>query len=193
MGGCRWDWKRHKKCIGGAYITSMQYSISKYLSLFQKRNIQLLKEKVVQRTDTYNASVYTTWLISYERLDPPARGLLHVFSFLHHENILLSFFEKAAQNISSFNPVIPYHRSSFREFLRRHHFRGHSSTTRILYTKTEAVAFNAAQGFLRQFQDDNASWDKDKFCQIAHQLLSYSLIHFDAVNNSYSIHPLVQE
>ena len=40
--------------------------------------------------------MYSTWKLSYDKLDPPARLFLQVCSLLHHEGISEEMFEKAA-------------------------------------------------------------------------------------------------
>jgi len=56
----------------------------------------LLQNKETQGQDPYESAVYSTWKLSYDKLNLPARLFLQICSLLHHEGILEEMFEKAA-------------------------------------------------------------------------------------------------
>ena len=64
--------------------------------LYQYERDNLLQNKELQGQDPYELAVYSTWRLSYEKLDDPARSFLQVCSLLHHEGISEEMFKKAA-------------------------------------------------------------------------------------------------
>jgi len=72
----------------GAYIRETPCTLSTYLTLYQARNIDLLKERSAD--STYPDSVATTWSLSFEKVarqNPAAAELLHLLAFLYPDAI----------------------------------------------------------------------------------------------------------
>ncbi|EIM79544.1 uncharacterized protein STEHIDRAFT_163582 [Stereum hirsutum FP-91666 SS1] len=142
----------------GAYISTIQSTIAEYADLYRQRRGELLKEyrTLVQKTDDYGATVYTTWRVSFERLPTEAQQLLRVCAFVHHEGISETFFSHASDEILDFEPVIPM-------------------------SDDESAAFDSARTFLTEFER-NGVWDKVAFHGVILQVMSYSLLDFDKAN-----------
>jgi len=79
----------------GAFI-HCHSSLSQYQELYQRERDNLLQNEETQGQDPYELAVYSTWRLSYDKLDPSARLFLHIYSLLHHEGISEETFEKAA-------------------------------------------------------------------------------------------------
>jgi len=56
----------------------------------------LLQNEETQGQDPYELTLYSTWRLSYDKLDAPARSLLQICSLLHHEGISEELFKKAS-------------------------------------------------------------------------------------------------
>ncbi|KAJ7635644.1 hypothetical protein B0H17DRAFT_1279709 [Mycena rosella] len=79
----------------GAFI-SKSGALDKYLDIYKENRAQLLREKPSQSHDDYASTVYTTWQISFDQLSEPAKTLLQLWSFLHHEGIPEEIFSYAS-------------------------------------------------------------------------------------------------
>jgi len=79
----------------GAFI-HCHSSLSQYRELYRHERDNLLQNEEIQSQDPYQLAVYSTWRLSYDKLDGPARSFLQVCSCLHHEGISEKMFEKAA-------------------------------------------------------------------------------------------------
>ena len=79
----------------GAFI-HCHSSLHEYQGLYRRERDNLMQNKEIQGQDPYELAVYSTWKLSYDKLDPPARLFLQICSLLHHEGISEEMFEKAA-------------------------------------------------------------------------------------------------
>ncbi|KAJ7640613.1 hypothetical protein B0H17DRAFT_1275719 [Mycena rosella] len=75
----------------GAFI-SKSGALDRYLDLYKDNRARLLREQPSQSHADYASTVYTTWQISFDRLSKPAKTLLQLWSFLHHEGIPRTYF-----------------------------------------------------------------------------------------------------
>jgi len=48
---------------------------------------------VIQEQNEYEFAVYATWKLSYDKLGSPAKTLLQILTFLHHEGITEEIFK----------------------------------------------------------------------------------------------------
>ncbi|KAJ7637818.1 P-loop containing nucleoside triphosphate hydrolase protein, partial [Mycena rosella] len=79
----------------GAFI-SKSGALDKYLDIYKENRARLLREKPSQSHANYASTVSTTWQISFDRLSEPAKILLQLWSFLHHEGIPEEIFSYAS-------------------------------------------------------------------------------------------------
>jgi len=79
----------------GAFI-HCHSSLSEYRELYRSERDNLLQNEETQGQDPYELAVYSTWRLSYDKLDGPAKSFLQICSLLHHEGISEEMFEKAA-------------------------------------------------------------------------------------------------
>ncbi|KAH8813605.1 hypothetical protein DL96DRAFT_1759141 [Flagelloscypha sp. PMI_526] len=100
-----------------AYIAKTKCGLSGYLDLLRMNRKELLGTRPLQSTDGYHHSVWTTWMLSFKQLSDPAKTLLLLVSFLHHEGIPLQIFERAQKRLSTslgrYTDVIPAHLANF--------------------------------------------------------------------------------
>ena len=78
----------------GAYIFKSECSLGQYLELYRERRGGILEEygDIVQKVDNYEWTIYTTWLISYQRLSAQSTMFLKLCAYLHHDGISEAFF-----------------------------------------------------------------------------------------------------
>jgi len=79
----------------GAFI-HCHSSLREYRELYRRERDNLLQNEETQGQDSYQLAVYSTWRLSYEKLDESARTFLQICSCLHHEGISEEIFERAA-------------------------------------------------------------------------------------------------
>ncbi|GLB39517.1 putative patatin-like phospholipase [Lyophyllum shimeji] len=147
----------------GAYIAK-HHNLSSYLELYRNNQLRLWKAQPVQRHDNYQWTVYTTWQISVNRLEPVASMFLRICSYMHHDGISEDMFKMAAM------------------------------VAKHLHSECEAL--HAAVAFLQNFMAPDGDWNTFQFLEMVGNVQSYSLIHFDEVdeaNKVLSVHPLVHE
>src|ERR1700722_18346302 len=152
----------------GAYISRFDCDLRRYLEMYRERRGTLLEEyrMQVQKIDDYERTVYTTWLMSFERLSAQAATFFKICAFLHHDGISEAIFQNAARNLANYVPRLPA-------------------------TNQELDSLNAAKDFMNWFRTTEGLWDTQKFLDVIIEIRSYSLIDFDPENCVYSIHPLV--
>ncbi|KAJ7724562.1 hypothetical protein DFH07DRAFT_931688 [Mycena maculata] len=148
----------------GAFIYKHQ-CLKHYLDMYRTNKTRLLKERPAQTHDDYAWTVYTTWQISFDHLSKPAAQLLQLCSFLHHEGITESIFSNAA--ICDWTDL------------------GEVGLT--------AEDVKDAQEFLAKFTTPSGVWDRFLFTELTAELRGYSLIELDLQEETYSMHPLVQD
>ncbi|KAL5631718.1 hypothetical protein ACGC1H_007280 [Rhizoctonia solani] len=157
----------------GAYIAhSPGMSITKYRSLLLSQRRRMLEgynklpppAKLDERGDT----VYTTWRMCYDQLQPESRELLWLISYLHYDGISEEIFQRAAQNI-------------------------HSKKYPLPRTELESQAWDYVQQYLSTFLGSDGNWDTVKFTEVMADLTTFSLIDFDRMNLTYRVHVLVHD
>ncbi|EUC57783.1 nephrocystin-3 protein, partial [Rhizoctonia solani AG-3 Rhs1AP] len=146
-------------------------SFAEYRSLLvrQKRRVLEAYSKLPQavKVDDYGHTVYTAWLMCYERLSSRAQELLWLIASLHHTGVTIDIFRRAAQGINSYKSTLPT-------------------------TTLEDSALQQLQSVLFDFLDSNQSWDAMLFTETINEISSHSLLEYDAMNQAYRIHVLVQ-
>ncbi|KAH8824212.1 acyl transferase/acyl hydrolase/lysophospholipase [Flagelloscypha sp. PMI_526] len=90
-----------------AFLSKGTCSLREYLSLYKQNRKLLLEERLVQKSDDYRYSVYTTWTISFRQVSPDAALLFQLFSFMHYEAIPASLFNDAWRLLKKYNNAIP--------------------------------------------------------------------------------------
>ncbi len=150
----------------GAYICCQQLSLKKYQKLYEKEHDNLLQNITLQGQDSssYSKAVYTTWKLSYDKLDEPAQKFLQACCFLHHTGISETIFKKAAS-------------SSGMHFLQDTELKSHIGQLLNLWGETRKFKVE-----LLDFQEN-----------VIKSLKSYSLLEYDKINEMYSMHPLVKQ
>ncbi|CUA76638.1 Nephrocystin-3 [Mus musculus] [Rhizoctonia solani] len=157
----------------GAYIAhSPGVSISAYRLLFLSQRQRMLNEynklPAMAKLDSRGDTVYTTWKMCYDQLDPESHQMLWLIAYLHYDRIYEDIFKRAALNIRSRTHPLPL-------------------------TDLELQAQDLVNEYLLTFLDSDGSWDTVKFMRVVADLIAYSLLEFDHVNTTYRVHVLVHD
>jgi hypothetical protein len=73
----------------GPLIRKFRLGLPRYLEMYMQRRAGILEDykNSVQRADDYKHMVFTTWTVSYEKLDAQASLFLRICAFLYHDGI----------------------------------------------------------------------------------------------------------
>ncbi|KAG8718742.1 hypothetical protein FRC09_012178 [Ceratobasidium sp. 395] len=153
----------------GAYIWCSKSTFTSYRKQCLEHTRFALERysKLPGYMEEYEKTVYTTWMMSFQILQPRTQQLLGLMAYLHHGEITEDIFKRAANN-RDYKPAIPPN---------------DKENTIQTYVKH----------YLELFVDAQGRWDSTKFSAIIDELLVYSLIDFDRINKAYTLHILVQD
>ncbi|QRV77408.1 kinesin family protein [Ceratobasidium sp. AG-Ba] len=153
----------------GAYIRCSQCTISWYRDMFVTHHRSTLEKQIpaLVRVDDYQKTVYTTWHMSYDRLGIRAQQLLHLMAFMHNTGITEEIFRRSAGRLER-KPSIPF-------------------------TAAEKEVQAYVSECLWPYLDSSGAWDSSTFRNTLAELLSFSLVGHDRINNWYSLHVLVHD
>ncbi|KAE9389055.1 hypothetical protein BT96DRAFT_866523, partial [Gymnopus androsaceus JB14] len=87
----------------GAYINQHK-SLSSYLDLLKSQQAELLSRDISQSLDNYTMSIYSTWNLSWNKLEESSKVLLNICAYLHYERIPYVLFQRAIENIEYLEP-----------------------------------------------------------------------------------------
>ncbi|KAH8806707.1 hypothetical protein DL96DRAFT_1764564 [Flagelloscypha sp. PMI_526] len=82
-------------------------TLSEYLHIYMENRQTLLEDKLIQSTDDYRHTVYTTWTMSFNKLSSLATELLEFLCFMHHESIPSRIFEDARKFCTDDEDAVP--------------------------------------------------------------------------------------
>ncbi|KAG8778913.1 hypothetical protein FRC12_024748 [Ceratobasidium sp. 428] len=153
----------------GAYIFCSKTSIAKYRKqcLDNTRTSLERYSKLAGNAEEYEKTVYTTWVMSYERLRQHTQRTLGLMANLHHEGITEEIFKRAASNIDRTSIIPP--------------------------NDDELATRQYVRDCLAPFLDADGDWDSNAFSTVMDELVLYSLIDYDRVNEAFALHVLVQD
>ncbi|QRV95420.1 kinesin light chain [Ceratobasidium sp. AG-Ba] len=153
----------------GAYISCRNMSIKSYRNQCREQMKSMLERysKLPANIEEYGKTVYTTWLMSFERLSLRAKEILWMLAYLHHDMIKEEIFKRAAANLDR-EPILP--------------------TDSITQANRQYV-----KSYLTGFLNSDKHWDANGFSTLVDELVSYSLIEYDRVNDAYTLHVLVHD
>ncbi|CAE6397764.1 unnamed protein product [Rhizoctonia solani] len=151
----------------GAYIRVHECGLASYLDMYRVYRGELLEQYryMTQKPDDYQWTVFTTWRVSLGKIGSRAIELLHLLSFMHHDQILEETFRRACVK-AELEPMA--------------------------VDNEYASAKDVVIGFLSEFRSLDGAWYRPAFLRLVTEIRSYSLIDFDATSGTYSIHPLVR-
>ncbi|QRV76327.1 hypothetical protein RhiJN_04342 [Ceratobasidium sp. AG-Ba] len=154
----------------GAYIRINSCTVSRYFQMYSDSRGQLLEEyaQLVPKLDDYKLTVYATWRVSYAKIPEPDQQFYNMMAFMHHEHISEEIFQLAASGVKQYKSTLPL-------------------------SKDEHSRDEGLSRMLSRFQRPNGEWDRAAFLKSIDELRAYSLIDIDGTDQSYSIHPLVQQ
>ncbi|KAE9402185.1 hypothetical protein BT96DRAFT_562846 [Gymnopus androsaceus JB14] len=82
----------------GAYINQHK-CLNNYLDLLKSQQAELLRRDISQSLDNYTMSIYSTWNLSWNKLEKSSKALLNICAYLHYERIPYALFQRAIENI----------------------------------------------------------------------------------------------
>ncbi|KAH8814667.1 acyl transferase/acyl hydrolase/lysophospholipase [Flagelloscypha sp. PMI_526] len=149
-----------------AFLAKGTCALSDYLRLYEDNRERLLRDhpSQSQSTDSYKYTVYATWTISFNCLSETAKTFLQIICFMHHEAIPLFIFNRACEELLELE-------TGDRE-------------SRVPISLTN---------FLFTFNTEESTWDELYFLKLIEEVRSFSLVEFDSLNQTISLHPLVQQ
>ncbi|QRV95444.1 kinesin light chain [Ceratobasidium sp. AG-Ba] len=153
----------------GAYVSCRNMSIKTYRNQCREQMKSMLERysQLPANIEEYGKTVYTTWLMSFERLSLRAKEILWMLAYLHHDMIKEEIFKRAAANLDR-EPILP--------------------TDSITQANRQYV-----KGYLTGVLNSDKHWDANGFSTLVDELVSYSLIEYDRVNDAYTLHVLVHD
>ncbi|KAH8834597.1 hypothetical protein DL96DRAFT_1551349 [Flagelloscypha sp. PMI_526] len=146
-----------------AFLANGACSLAQYLTSYRENQKKLLQDRPSQSTDDYENTVYTTWMISYNRLSELAQVFVQLLCFMHYEGIPSNIFHRAWERFSDLES-----------------------------DEKEETIPEQLNHFLSHLSRGGFGWDETAFLKILHEVLSFSLCNFDPSNQLLSLHPLVQ-
>ncbi|EUC58467.1 calcium-independent phospholipase A2-gamma, putative, partial [Rhizoctonia solani AG-3 Rhs1AP] len=157
----------------GAYIAHSQgMTIAKYRLLFVSQRRRMLDEynklPTTAKFDERGDTVYTTWRMCYDQLQPESRELLWLIAYMHYDGIFEDMFKRAAQNM-------------------------HSKYYPLPLTDLQLQAQRRVIKSLSRLLAPDGHWDTVLFTRVIADLAAYSLIEFDRLNLTYRVHVLVHD
>ncbi|KAG9118320.1 hypothetical protein FRC07_007224 [Ceratobasidium sp. 392] len=152
----------------GAYIWCSKISITKYRELYLEHTQAALERysNLPGNVEEYEKTVYTTWLMSYERLKLRTKQTLELIAYLHHSRITEEIFKRAAMNRNWVSAIPP----------------GENEDAKRIYVRDYLESLLKAE-----------RWDSNTFAAVMEDLLLYSLVDYDRVSEAYTLHVLVQD
>lgn len=152
-------------CSAGSYIARW-CSLTDYLTRFKQHRRQLLDSYSGQVANSYPRSVRTIWSLTYSMLNEPCKHLLQILSFFNYSSIPESIFRLAAR-----------------------------PDREIILTSDEKHPYPEIRAHLHKFFsyfcDEDGEWDSFLFEGILAELQTHSLIRYDRVSRTCSLHPLL--
>ncbi|KAE9389418.1 hypothetical protein BT96DRAFT_752438, partial [Gymnopus androsaceus JB14] len=76
----------------GAYINQHK-CLNSYLDLLKSQEAELLSRNISQSLDNYTMSIYSTWNLSWNKLEESSKVLLNICAYLHYERIPYALFQ----------------------------------------------------------------------------------------------------
>ncbi|QRV99875.1 nephrocystin-3 protein [Ceratobasidium sp. AG-Ba] len=153
----------------GAYIHVNDCTIEEYLMMY-RRNKLILEEyrKILPKPSDYDWTVFTTWHISYEKLSGGVARLLHILGFLHHEGITEAIFQNACERMLSYQSEL------------------------VSSAQDRSIRQTVIEFLKSSFCTQDSEFNKLAFLDSIRELRSYSLVEFNPLDRTYSVHSLVQ-
>ncbi|QRV82589.1 nephrocystin-3 protein [Ceratobasidium sp. AG-Ba] len=150
----------------GACLINEEEGAPKLVKMYHEKRQELESSNTIQVvTNDLHKAVYTTWMISFERLSPHAAQLLHLITFIDYDRISQDIFRRARENLAEYTPVIQF-------------------------SEQEIDTENWVKGFLDPFCDKEGNWDSQKFLLLMEEISAYSLVEYDQASQTYSQHRL---
>ncbi|MCJ1384414.1 hypothetical protein MMC17_007530 [Xylographa soralifera] len=181
----------------GASIRQNICSLEDYLELYSSHRKEIFSKLPVQGADQYKYTIFTTWEVSFRMIEQQgteeaadAIEVLHVFAFLHFEQVPATMFQRAWNNLHDVNAPD----QSLSGSLSQQMFSWSSLTSIFTYIFGKVSSTERADDSIllpRLLITKNVRWDGYRLRQALATLCTFSLIYKDSNTDSYSMHPMV--
>ncbi|KAG8690038.1 hypothetical protein FRC08_010697, partial [Ceratobasidium sp. 394] len=150
-----------------AYIRKHRCTIQHCLDACRSNLGRLLGNDSLE-PDDHPFTTFGSWRIGYSRLARRDKWLFGLLAFMQHDYITEDIFRFAAVRILERAPRLPS-------------------------TDAELLTERIVTQMLARFRTPDQQWNRKNFLDAIGQLRACSLVDFNPVNMSYSMHPLVQQ
>ena len=181
----------------GASIRQNICSLEGYLELYSSHRKEIFSKLPVQGADQYKYTIFTTWEISFRMIDEQATEeaadaieVLHVFAFLHFEQVPATIFQRAWNNLHDVS--VPGQKPS--GSLSKQMFGWSSLTSIFNYIIGKGPSTEQTDDSIllpQMLLTENVRWDGYRLRQALAILCTFSLIYKDSDTDTYSMHPMV--
>lgn len=179
----------------GASIRHNICSLEDYLEIYSSRRSQIISNQPGQGADHYQYTIYTTWEVSFKMIEDQASEvamdaihILHIFAFLHFDQVSATIFEKAWNNMQGLNKSEPSQSVAHRLFASFPFSGAFATMFKRSYASNISCDTSELPSLLLL---KGARWDRYRVRNALAMLASYSLIFKDTAKESYSMHPMV--
>ena len=181
----------------GASIRQNICSLEDYLELYSSHRKEIFSKLPVQGADQYRYTIFTTWEVSFRMIERQATEeaadaieVLHVFAFLHFEQVPATMFQRAWKNLHDVN--VPDQKPSGPLSKRLFSWSSLINISTYIFGKVPSTE-RADDSILlpRLLLTKNVQWDGYRLRQALATLCTFSLIFKDSNTDTYSMHPMV--
>ncbi|CAE6447651.1 unnamed protein product [Rhizoctonia solani] len=179
---------------GAILRQSPDMSITKYRSLFLASPQRTLEVYNILPTKTgnYGRTVFTTWVDCYQLLGRQSRRLLWLIAFLYHSEISSDIFRKAAMGLKS-DKYPPLSRLAFRKRPASQKELVQAKLQKALYAPIHHWGLDSDSDSDSDFMSHRyLDWNETAFSEAINELVSCSLLQYNQISQTYTIHILVQ-
>ena len=179
----------------GASIRQNICSLEDYLELYSSHRKEIFSKLPVQGADQYKYTIFTTWEVSFRMIErqgteeaADAIEVLHIFAFLHFEQVPATMFERAWKNLRDIQDQEPS--ESLTKQLSNWPLLAHL----VAYIFGKAPSIDMTDGLNRLprlLLTKSARWDEYRLRKALAILCTFSLIYKDPSTDTYSTHPMV--
>ena len=180
----------------GASIRQEVCTLAEYLTLYDAHSLDLMRGSFGRSPITTRNSIYTTWEVTVRRIEEEdsetatdAIQILQILAFLHFEQVPISIFERAWNNLRRWPNSLPPEPILSRVIVYMSRLPGVGDQLRAFFSETLRKRQRRLPSLLLQ---QSTSWNSFRFQAALVILENHSLIYRDAdEERTYSMHPMV--
>ena len=179
----------------GASISHGICTLEDYLEVYAVYKKQIMSYRLVQGTDNYRYTIYTTWEVSVQRIESLASEeavdaiqILQIIAFLHFEQVPANLFERAWKISHPADEVVAPRTWAAKILAIMLSFTVFAYLYNLLLKVRIGSKPSRPPDILLQ---TGPQWNRYRFREAMALLLQFSLISLDEEKKHYSMHPMV--